>query len=85
MDCTSTKDPGEILSGLSTALKACRVAFTEASPWLLQCKYPRVRFEVNIAHLDDMQSMHVVRFKRRAGEDRIYQQVVAQIVDRLHL
>jgi hypothetical protein len=67
------------------ALTACRISARETAPWSLECKYPRLRFEVNVAHLDDMQSMYVVRFKKQAGEERLYRQVVDQLLEKVHL
>jgi len=83
--CTSCKEPGAILSSVQNALTSCRIAAREIAPWSLECKYPRLRFEVNIAHLDDMQSMYVVRFRRQQGEERLYRQVVDQLLERVHL
>jgi hypothetical protein len=46
---------------------------------------PRVRFEAEVAHLDDMKAMYVVQFRRVAGEPARYQEVVQALAAKLQL
>lgn len=51
----------------------------------MHCAMPRVRFEAEVAHLDDMKAMYVVQFRRIAGEQARYQEIVQALIAKMQL
>jgi hypothetical protein len=56
------------------------VTFKQGSPYLVRCQRLSVRFEMEISNLDNLDSMHVVRFRRVAGELSSYKELCARVL-----
>lgn len=68
VSCTSSKNPREIMGEIITTLSMHRVSFKQVSQWSVKAQRQALRFEIGIAHLDDMDTIYVLRFKRVAGD-----------------
>lgn len=80
VSCTSSKAPNQIVQEIQRALGLQRVAFKQASPFLVKCQKHGLRFEMEVAHLDHLESIYVVRFRRVAGELAAYRELCSKVV-----
>lgn len=53
--------------------------------WGLRCQKNSVRFEMEITHLDDLDSIYVLKFKRLAGEIPQYKDVSTRVLNNINL
>jgi hypothetical protein len=83
--CTSVKNPESVLTEVQRVMHLFRVQATSTGAWVLHCAMPRVRFEAEVAHLDDMKAMYVVQFRRIAGEQGRYQEIVQALIAKMQL
>lgn len=51
-----------------SSLEANRVSYKRVGTYGLRCQKNHVRFDMEIAHLDNLDNIYVVKFKRLAGE-----------------
>lgn len=80
VSCTSSKHPRQIMQEIQRALSVHRVSFKQASAYCVKCQKQAVRFEMEMSHLDNLESIYVVRFKRVAGELWNYKDMCAKIL-----
>mmetsp|Transcript_58000 Transcript_58000/g.154550 ORF Transcript_58000/g.154550 Transcript_58000/m.154550 type:complete len:767 (-) Transcript_58000:400-2700(-) len=80
VSCTSSKPPKQILTEIQRALTLQRVTYKQASSFVVKCQKQSLRFEVEISHLDHLESIFVVRFRRIAGELVGYKDLTAKIL-----
>merc|ERR1719163_226680 len=80
VSCTSSKLPKQIMREIQRALSVQRVAYKQASPYIVKCQRQNLRFEMEIAHLDHLESIYVVRFRRVAGELASYKELCSKIL-----
>jgi len=80
VSCTSSKQPKQIVQEIHRALGTQQVAFKQASPFLVKCQKQGLRFEMEVAHLDHLESIYVVRFRRVAGELTAYRDLCSTIL-----
>lgn len=50
------------------ALDLNRVSYKKIGSYGVRCQKNNVRFDMEIAHLDNLDNIYVVKFKRLAGE-----------------
>jgi hypothetical protein len=62
------------------ALAAQHIAFRQVSPLSVRCQRHAVRFNVEVACLDRLGSIHAVRFQRVAGELWQYKDICAKLL-----
>lgn len=65
---------------IQRALTVQRVAFKQASAFKASCQKQSVRFEMEVSHLDHLESIYVVRFRRIAGELTQYKDLCSKIL-----
>eukprot|EP00440_Ansanella_granifera_P043261 gb/GFBE01046897.1/.p1 GENE.gb/GFBE01046897.1/~~gb/GFBE01046897.1/.p1 ORF type:complete len:826 (+),score=112.13 gb/GFBE01046897.1/:1-2478(+) len=80
VSCTSSKAPKQIMQEISKALTMHRVAFKQATAFLVRCQKQSLRFEMEISHLDHLESIYVVRFRRAAGELAAYKELCSRVL-----
>jgi serine/threonine protein kinase len=80
VSCTSSKAPKQILQEIQRALTLQRVSYKQASNFLVKCQRQNLRFEMEISHLDHLESIYVVRFRRVAGELVSYKELCSKIL-----
>jgi len=68
VNCTTARDPPAVLSEMLRALDLNRVSYKKLGSYGLRCQKNNVRFDMEIAHLDNLDRIYVVKFKRLAGE-----------------
>jgi hypothetical protein len=68
VNCTTARDPQAVLSEMLRALDLNRVSYKKIGSYGLRCQKNNVRFDMEIAHLDNLDNIYVVKFKRLAGE-----------------
>jgi len=80
VSCTSSKAPKQILQEIQRALTLQRVSYKQATGFLVKCQRQSLRFEMEISHLDHLESIYVVRFRRVAGELVSYKELCSKIL-----
>lgn len=80
VSCTSSKAPRQILQEIQRALTLHRVTFKPTSAFKVSCQKQSVRFEMEISHLDHLESVYVVRFRRVAGELMQYKDLCSKVL-----
>jgi hypothetical protein len=80
VSCTSSKAPKQILQEIQRALTLQRVSYKQATGFLVKCQRQNLRFEMEISHLDHLESIYVVRFRRVAGELVAYKELCSKIL-----
>lgn len=65
---TSSRPPRLIMAELQRVLVAQRIASKQVSPLVLRCNWLSLRFDVEVAPLDRLGSIHAVRAHRTGGE-----------------
>lgn len=78
--CTTSKAPKQIMQEIQKALTLQRVAFRQANAFLVRCQKQSLRFEMEISHLDHLESIYVVRFRRAAGELTTYKELCSKVL-----
>eukprot|EP00434_Breviolum_minutum_P014128 symbB.v1.2.012456.t2/scaffold858.1/size157433/4 len=78
--CTSSKAPKQIMQEIQKALTIQRVVFKQANAFLVRCQKQSLRFEMEISHLDHLESIYVVRFRRGAGELTTYKELCSKVL-----
>jgi hypothetical protein len=80
VSCTSSKAPRQIMQEMHRALNLQRIAYKQTSAFLVKCQKQGLRFEMEISHLDQLESIYVVRFRRVAGELPAYKELCSKIL-----
>jgi len=80
VSCTSSKAPKQIMQELHRALALHRVTYKQISAFLVKCQKQSLRFEMEISHLDHLESIYVVRFRRAAGEMAAYKELCSKVL-----
>jgi hypothetical protein len=68
VNCTTARDPQAVLSEMLRALDINRVSYKKIGTYGLRCQKNNVRFDMEITHLDNLDNIYLVKFKRLAGE-----------------
>ena len=68
VNCTTAREPQAVLTEMLRALDLNRVSYKKIGSYGLRCQKNNVRFDMEIAHLDNLDNIYVVKFKRLAGE-----------------
>jgi hypothetical protein len=68
VNCTTSREPQVVLSEMHKALDINKVSFKRVGSYGLRCQKNNVRFDMEIAYLDNLDNIYVVKFKRLAGE-----------------
>lgn len=85
VNCTTDRDPQELLMDMVRSLEHQKVSYKKMGSWGLRCQKNSVRFEMEIAHLDDIESIYILKFKRLAGEIAHYKDVSAKVLNNINL
>lgn len=67
------------------ALDINRVSYKKIGTYGLRCQKNNVRFDMEIAHLDNLDNIYVVKFKRLAGEMQNYKEVSGKVLSNMNL
>lgn len=67
------------------ALDINRVSYKKIGSYGLRCQKNNVRFDMEIAHLDNLDNIYVVKFKRLAGEMQQYKEVSGKVLSNMNL
>jgi hypothetical protein len=68
VNCTTAREPQAVYNEMLRALDLNRVSYKKIGSYGLRCQKNNVRFDMEIAHLDNLDNIYVVKFKRLAGE-----------------
>jgi hypothetical protein len=85
VNCTTSKDPQLVLIEMVRSLELQKVSYKKVGNYGLRCQKNNVRFEMEIAHLDNLDSIYIVKFKRLAGETSSYKEVSNKVLNNMHL
>lgn len=85
VSCTSSKAPKQIMQEIQRALTLQRVSYKQATAFLVKCQRQNMRFEVEISHLDHLESIYVVRFRRVAGEITAHKDLCSKILSEMKI
>lgn len=67
------------------SLEINRVSFKKMGTYGLRCQKNNVRFDMEIAHLDNLDNIFVVKFKRLAGDMQPYKEVSGKVLSNINL
>jgi len=62
------------------ALALQRVTYEQTSSFLVKCQRQGIRFDMEVSHLDHLESVYVVRFRRVAGDLVNYKELCSKIL-----
>lgn len=82
---TSSRPPRLIMQELQRVLNAQRVTCKQSSPLTLRCHWLTLKFDVEVAPLDRLGSIHAVRARRTAGEPWQYKDVCNRLLAELRI
>ena len=68
-----------------SSLTANKVTHKRIGSYGLRCQHMSVRFEMEIAHLEHLENIYLVRFKRLAGEMQQFKEVSGKVLERMNL
>jgi len=77
--CTTSKPLKHIQQEMNRTLTSQRVTFKQVSPTLVKCQKLNVRFELEISQLEHLESIHVVRCRRVAGEVAAFREISTKL------
>lgn len=67
------------------SLEVNRVSYKKMGTYGLRCQKNHVRFDMEIAHLDNLDNIYVVKFKRLAGELPQFKEVSGKVLSNMNL
>lgn len=67
------------------ALELQKVSYRKIGSYGLRCNKNNVRFDMEIAHLDNLDNIYIVKFKRIAGEIWSYKEVSNKVLGNMNL
>jgi Kinase associated domain 1 len=85
VNCTTDRDPQELLMDMVRSLEHQKVSYKKIGSWGLRCQKNSVRFEMEINHLDEIESIYILKFKRLAGEIPHFKDVSARVLNNINL
>lgn len=85
VNCTTCKDPQLVLFEMVKSLEIQKVTYKKVGNYGLRCQKNNVRFDMEIAHLDNLDNIYVVKFKRLAGETWAYKDISGKVLNSMHL
>lgn len=80
VSCTTTKAPKITMQEIQRSLNLQRVSFKQNSAFSVRCQKQTIKFEVEVSHLDNLESVYVIRFKRIAGELAQYKDLCSRLL-----
>jgi Kinase associated domain 1 len=85
VNCTTAREPHIVLQEMVRSLENNRVQFKKVGNYGLRCTKNQVRFDMEITHLDNLDNIFVVKFKRIAGEMQQYKEVSGKVLGMMNL
>ena len=85
VNCTTNKEPQVVLLEMVKSLEQQKISYKKVGNYGLRCQKNNVRFEMEIAHLDNLDNIYIVKFKRLAGETTSYKEVSNKVLNNMHL
>ena len=85
LNCTTSKEPNLMLREIARALDYNKVTFVTDGPYGVQCQRSSVKFTMSLNHLDDLDNIFVVKFRKLAGELPAYKDIAARVLQSLNL
>lgn len=85
VNCTTSKDPQLVLFEMVKSLELQKVLYKKIGSYGLRCNKNNVRFDMEIAHLDNLENIYIVKFKRIAGEIWSYKEVSSKVLNNMNL
>lgn len=73
------------MSDLATVLTKESITYRSTSAWAVKCQQGGIRFELELAKLDEVDSAYVLGFKRIAGDLANYKILCSQLLADLKL
>lgn len=74
-----------MISEMLKSLEMNRVSYKKIGSYGLRCQKNNVRFDMEIAYLDNLDNIYVVKFKRLAGEMSHYKEVSGKVLQNMNL
>lgn len=82
---TVLRAPEQIMQEMARALKLVRVGFKQLSPALMRCELKGLRFEMQVSHLDQVDSPYMIKIQRTSGEFSAYRELCAKVLAEMQL
>lgn len=81
VSCTTTKAPKLVMQEIQRSLNQQKVCFKNHSAYIVRCKKQNLSFDVEVSHLDNLESVYVIRFFRIAGEMNQYKDLCSKLLN----
>jgi len=85
LDCTSVRNPNEIMIDLEKAMNLVKVQYKRNSGFMIIGQKQHIKLELEIMQMEDMDFMHIIRFKKIAGDSAGYKEVCNQLLNSIRL
>lgn len=85
VNCLSSKPASDLMKDLQTKSAAGNISCLKVSDYSFRCQYGETRFWVEVVFLEELPSLHLLLFRREAGELREYKIVCAKLLSTLSL
>lgn len=67
------------------SLEGQKVSYKKVGSYGLRCQKNSVRFDMEIAHLDNLENIFLVKFKRLSGETWAYKDISGRVLNNMQL
>eukprot|EP01022_Parablepharisma_sp_SALTPOND_P019645 TRINITY_DN3393_c0_g1_i1.p1 TRINITY_DN3393_c0_g1~~TRINITY_DN3393_c0_g1_i1.p1 ORF type:complete len:769 (-),score=56.38 TRINITY_DN3393_c0_g1_i1:3964-6270(-) len=85
LSCTSTRPVFEIMEEIVKALSACKVQYKKTGNYMVNGQKQSVRLELELMQMEDMDFMHIIRFKKLAGDMAGYKEISTKLLSLMKL
>ena len=85
VNCTTAREPQSVMAEMLKSLEMNRVSYQRVGSYGLKCHKNTVRFEMEINHMQDLDNIFVVKFKRLAGEMPQYKEISGRVLQNMNL
>jgi hypothetical protein len=85
VNCTTAREPQVVMTEMLKSLDMNRVSYKRIGTYGLRCQKNTVRFDMEINHMQDLDNIFVVKFKRLAGEMPQYKEVSGRVLQNMNL
>jgi len=85
VSCMSSRTPPELLYEMESSLNSHKVSTKFATTYCINCRKDQVDFEMEINHLDNLDGIYIIRFKRLAGDLFRYKEIASKVLNTMRL
>ena len=80
LSCTSTRPPTDIMKDVTNSLNLSNVQYKRMSRYLVIAEKEYVRLKLEVMQMEDIDTMHIVKFKKISGNQRDYTNLCTKLL-----